>query len=150
MRFGEGDLLKPDVVDIMEAVIALCLLARISYEEKISLIFRICDTDNDDCLSVKEISNLCLLIEQVFSRECSLVVFQSTLLLQSLAEKKANMKFGRFLMSCYFNMEQKPSEDVLISYEEFIKILRANSTLYESFLPPTTNLKSALNPLMHL
>lgn len=133
--------MKPDLVDVMEALIAFCLLARIGYEEKINLIFRICDTDNDDCLSLKEISNMCSLIERVFSRECYLVDFNSTILLHSLAEKKAQMKFQRFLLGCDFDQAQKPDEDILISYEEFIKILRSNPALLSSFLPPSLTLK---------
>lgn len=124
----------------MEALIAFCLLAKIGYEEKINLIFRICDTDNDDCLSLKEISNMCSIIERVFSRECYLVDFNSTILLQSLAEKKAQMKFQRFLLGCDIDQNQRPDEDILISYEEFIKILRSNPELLRSFLPPSLTL----------
>ncbi len=134
-------MLRPETVDSMEALMAFCMLSRISYGEKIGLVFRVCDTDNDDCLSLKEIRNMCSLIERVFAREATLVEFESTLLLQSLAEKKADMKFKRFLMSCYLDMKQKLEEDVLVSFEEFMKILRSNPTLYETFLPPAVTLK---------
>ncbi len=142
----------------MEALVALGLLARINYTDKINLIFKICDTDNDDCLSFKEIYNMCFLIEKVFSKECAMFNFDSTLLLYALANKKAKDKF-RWLVRCYIFGRQldapseqsgaEPgsdngevlSEDWLISYEEFIKSLHDDRALFESFLPPPLEMK---------
>src|ERR1700687_3836676 len=121
----------------MEALIAFSLLAKMGYSDKITLVFRLCDTDNDDCLSLHEISNMCSLVERVFAREASLVTFDSTVLPQSLAEKKAAMKYKRFVLGYYFDMKQAPGEDALVSFEEFVRILRSNTALYEGFLPPT-------------
>jgi len=144
MKFGEGGLIKPDTVDVMEALIAFALLSKMSYNEKINLVFKVCDTDNDDCLSLKEISNMCSLVERVFAKEASLVAFDSSILLQSLADKKANMKYKRFIMGYFFDMKQTPGEDALVSFEEFIRILKSNENLYETFLPPTVTLRSVL------
>ena len=144
LKFGDCALVRPDVVDTMEALIAFCLLAKMSYADKINLVFKMCDTDNDDCLSLHEISNMCCLIDRVFAREASLVTFDSNVLLQSLAEKKAAMKFKRFMLGYYFDMQQAPAEDALVSFEEFMRILKSNASLYETFLPPTVGLRNVL------
>ena len=129
----------------MEALVALGLLSRINYAEKIHLIFKICDTDNDDCLSFKEIYNMCFLIEKVFAKECSLFNFDSTILLNALADKKAKSKF-KWLVTCYhpekqLDRDEMLTEDWLISFEEFIKSLKDNTALFESFLPPSLDMK---------
>ncbi len=93
-----------------------------------------------DCLSLKEIYNLCFLVEKVFSKECSTFECDSMILLYALAEKKAKCKFRWFTLHC--NVEL--SEDTLVSYEEFCKSLKDDSALYETFLPPPLEMKQVL------
>jgi len=132
----------------MEVLVALGLLARINYQDKIQLVFKICDTDNDDCLSFREIYNMCYLIEKVFSKEVSLFEFDSTILLYALADKKAKAKF-KWFVKCLKQEKQQDTEegfteDWLISYEEFIKSLKDDQDLYNSLLPPPLDLKQVL------
>jgi len=141
-------LIDTETVDVMEALIGLSLLARINNTDKIHLIFKICDTDNDDCLSFREIANMCFLIERVFSKECSLFQFDSAILLYSLSDKKAKSKFKWFI-KCYrpekqLDTEEVLSEDWLISYEEFVKSLKEDIDLFKTFLPPTLEMKQIL------
>lgn len=138
-----------DTVDMMEALIGLSLLTRIDSADKIHLIFKICDTDNDDCLSFREIANMCFLIERVFAKECSLFKFESPILLYSLSDKKSKSKFKWFI-KCYklekqLETEEALSEDWLISYEEFIKSLKEDADLFKTFLPPTLEMKKILH-----
>ena len=79
-------------MDILDFLLAMNLLARIVYDKKIrgkclcvltmySVMFELCDDDDDGCMRPAEILQMLQRIERIFARECSRVDLDSTILI---------------------------------------------------------------------
>ena len=59
--------------------------------------FELCDDDDDGCMRPDEILNMLQRTERIFAKEISKVDIQSTILLNLIADKKAEQKFQRIM-----------------------------------------------------
>lgn len=59
--------------------------------------FELCDDDDDGCMRPAEILLMLQKVERIFARECSRVNLQSTILINTIADKKAEQNF-HFIM----------------------------------------------------
>lgn len=95
-------------MDILDFLLAMNFLARLVYEKKmrcnhnfslfISLVmFELCDDDDDGCMRPAEILSMLQRTERIFAKECSKVEVDSTILLNMIADKKAEQKFQRVM-----------------------------------------------------
>mmetsp|Transcript_34295 Transcript_34295/g.25378 ORF Transcript_34295/g.25378 Transcript_34295/m.25378 type:complete len:180 (+) Transcript_34295:285-824(+) len=84
-------------MDILDFLLAMSLLARITYDKKLRLMFELCDDDDDGCMKPIEILKMLQRIEHIFQKECSRVNIDSEVLLNSMADKKAEQNF-HFIM----------------------------------------------------
>ena len=80
---------------ILDFLIALALLSRAisKYNDKLKLIFNFCDDDGDHCMKPEEILFMIQRLERIFCKECSRINLDSQLLLQSIADKRAETRF---------------------------------------------------------
>jgi hypothetical protein len=51
--------------------------------------FELCDDDDDGCMRPAEILNMLQRVERIFAKECAKVDIDSTILLNMIADKKA-------------------------------------------------------------
>jgi len=84
-------------MDILDFLLAMNFLARLVYEKKMRLMFELCDDDDDGCMRPGEILSMLQRTERIFAKECSKVDIDSTLLLNMIADKKAEQKFQRIM-----------------------------------------------------
>ena len=59
--------------------------------------FELCDDDDDGCMRPDEILNMLQRTERIFAKEISKVDIQSNILLNLIADKKAEQKFQRIM-----------------------------------------------------
>ena len=59
--------------------------------------FELCDDDDDGCMRPAEILQMLQRVERIFARECSRVELQSQILINSIADQKAEQNF-HFIM----------------------------------------------------
>jgi hypothetical protein len=84
-------------MDILDFLLAMNFLARLVYEKKMRLMFELCDDDDDGCMRPAEILNMLQKAERIFAKECSKVDVDSTVLINMIADKKAEQKFQRIM-----------------------------------------------------
>lgn len=58
-----------DSVDIYDFLISLAVLARMQNDNKLDLIFKLMDVDEDNCLSVQDVFKMIFTIEKNFVKE---------------------------------------------------------------------------------
>ena len=90
-KFSEGghELDRNQQMDILDFLLAMNFLARLVYEKKMRLMFELCDDDDDGCMRPAEILSMLQRTERIFAKECSKVDIDSTILLNMIADKKA-------------------------------------------------------------
>ena len=59
--------------------------------------FELCDLDDDGCMNPPQILQMLQRVERVFVRECSKVDIESQILLNNIADKRAEQNF-HFIM----------------------------------------------------
>jgi Ca2+-binding EF-hand superfamily protein len=98
-KFSEGghELDRNQQMDILDFLLAMNFLARLVYEKKMRLMFELCDDDDDGCMRPAEILSMLQRTERIFAKECSKVDIDSTILLNMIADKKAEQKFQRIM-----------------------------------------------------
>ena len=84
-------------MDVLDFIIAMNLLARIVYKDKLKLLFWICDDDGDGCMTPEDILDMLKRVKRVFAAECARVDFQNTTLNNMQADRQAEM-FFHFIM----------------------------------------------------
>lgn len=85
------------VMDVLDFILAMNLLARIVYEKKLKLLFELCDDDDDGCMTPEDILNMLQRVERVFAQECARVDLESAILNNFVADKKSELNF-HFIM----------------------------------------------------
>ncbi|KAL4485822.1 hypothetical protein ABPG72_012362 [Tetrahymena utriculariae] len=137
-------------VDIQDLVISLTILARMSEEQKLKLIFTLTDVDEDECLSTEDIRKMIQRIERNFTVEQSHINSESSCLAQEFALNKSQRRYQWTI----YNLGQKDltkdntkqeggsisgsyelDENKLITWEEFIECLNKKQNLKRKFLP---------------
>ncbi|EWS76463.1 hypothetical protein TTHERM_000069209 (macronuclear) [Tetrahymena thermophila SB210] len=137
-------------VDIQDLVISLTILARMSEEQKLKLIFTLTDVDEDECLSTEDIRKMIQRIERNFTVEQSHIYSESSCLAQEFALNKSQRRYQWTI----YNLGQKDltkdntkqeagsisgsyelDENKLITWEEFIECLNKKQNLKRKFLP---------------
>lgn len=78
---------KNELVDILDFIIAMNLLARIVYEKKLKLLFWVCDDDGDGCMTPDDILDMLKRVKRVFASECSRVDLESVTLNNLVADQ---------------------------------------------------------------
>ena len=143
-------------MDVLDLLLALNLLARIVYDKKLKLLFELCDDDDDGCMTPEDILNMLQRVERVFAQECARVDFDSTILNNFVADKKAESNFhfimgmikhqtekkqlrlkaqsekakekgGKKRSDKLDDVHQEENEDNLITYREFINAIKAQA-----------------------
>jgi Ca2+-binding EF-hand superfamily protein len=147
------DIDKKTDMDILDFLIAMNLLTRHSNEEKLKLLFQLCDDDNDGCMRPAEILQMLQRVERIFAWECSKVNIQSVILLNNIADKKAEINF-HYIMNTMRQEQQKSNiadqalieEDNLIDYTEFSQaVSNFKQKDYYKLLPRTLSFNDVLD-----
>lgn len=74
---------------VLDFLIAMNLLSRVIYDKKMKMIFELCDDDDDGCMRPAEILYMLQRLERIFCKECSNISLNSTILLQTISDKRA-------------------------------------------------------------
>lgn len=72
--------------------------------------FELCDDDDDGCMIPAEILSMLQRIERIFARECSRISMQSSILINTIADKKAEQNF-HFIMGMIKHQNLKKQID---------------------------------------
>lgn len=72
-------------IEIYDFLISMSILSRISNDDKIELILKLIDVDEDRCLSIGEVFKMILAIEKNFVKELNYLNFQSGVLYNEMA-----------------------------------------------------------------
>lgn len=115
------------------------------------MIFELTDVAEDGCLSKKAILKMISRIERNFAKESCPIEIKSSVILQEMANKRAQRKYTSLLrllkkLELEKNVEnvenaeivenkQESDEDYLITYKEFLRALKKSNELYKNFLP---------------
>lgn len=85
-------------------------------------------------------------LERIFCKECAQINLESHLLLQSIADKRAETKFHYIIQVIRRKADQgKVDEgDELITYGEFYEAIRSKPEFYKRILPRTLNIEDVL------
>ena len=155
-------------------ILAMNLLARITYDKKLKLLFELCDDDDDGCMTPEDILQMFMRVERVFAQECARVNLDSATLDNFVADKKAEHNF-HFIMGMINHQNMKRNlkikmaaekqkadsgnkrnnddvskddamdqQDNLITYREFISAIKNLKSLYKTILPRTLSFKEVL------
>ena len=54
-------------IDMRDFILAMNLLARITYDKKLKLLFELCDDDDDGCMTPEDILQMFMRVERVFA-----------------------------------------------------------------------------------
>mmetsp|Transcript_4822 Transcript_4822/g.4567 ORF Transcript_4822/g.4567 Transcript_4822/m.4567 type:complete len:101 (+) Transcript_4822:92-394(+) len=85
-------------------------------------------------------------LQRIFCRECSQINLNSQLLLQSIADKKAETKFHYIIQ--VIRRKNDPNKmddgDELITYSEFYEACKSKPNFYKEILPRTLNIEDVL------
>lgn len=85
-------------------------------------------------------------LERIFCRECAQINLKSQLLLQSIADKKAETKFHYIIQ--VIRRKNGPNKqdygDELITYGEFYEAVKSKDQFYKQILPRTLNIEDVL------
>ena len=84
-------------MEVLDFILAMNLLARITYDKKLKLLFDLCDDDEDGCMKPEEILKMLQKVDRVFASECARVELQSTVLDNFCADKKAELNFHQIM-----------------------------------------------------
>jgi len=85
------------VTDFLDFMLAINFLARTNYDKKLKLLFELCDDDDDGCMTPDDILNMLQRVKRVFAQECAKVDFESTILNNFVADKKAECNFHQLM-----------------------------------------------------
>jgi len=61
------------------------------------VMFELCDDDDDGCMRPAEILSMLQRTERIFAKECAKVDIDSNILLNMMADQKAEQKFQRIM-----------------------------------------------------
>lgn len=143
----ELDVEGQDMV-VLDLMIALALLSRAipKYNDKLRLIFNFCDDDGDHCMRADEILFMIQRLERIFCKECAQINLESQLLLQSIADKRAETRFHYIIQVIRRKGDQNKIDegDELITYGEFYEAIRSKPEFYKSMLPRTLSIEDVL------
>jgi len=86
-----------------------------------------------------EILNMLQRLERIFVFESSKIEMNSQILMNNIADQKAELKFHMLMLKIMDKPETQIAveEGGLISLQEFIEGLQSNKNLYQSLLPRT-------------
>ena len=144
---GQTEILD-DKIDLHDIIIALTLLSRASYEEKLRLVFKLTDVDEDGCLSPEEIYKMIEVIERIFISETTNISIGSKVLLEQLSRERAMRRY-EWAMRSVGNLESKcMKEDGLITFDEFNEVLLKMPQLRSQLLPKYINMKAVLKNII--
>ena len=150
-----------DSVDIYDCLISLAILSKINNKDKLDLIFKLMDVDEDNCLSIQDVFKMIFTIEKNFVKEINSLDFQSESLFNEIAITNCMMKF-RILALLFSDRDKNNAENNpetskqpdpsqsnfpkiykqdLITNNEFIDALKMNKGLFDGFLPQNYQLK---------
>lgn len=105
------------------------------------MIFTLTDVAEDGCLSKKAILKMISRIEKNFAKESCPIEINSTIILQEMANKRAQRKYHSLMQKRdsdkdKANAENKQdSDEDFIDFTEFLEALKKRTELYKTFLP---------------
>ena len=143
----ELDMATQEMV-IIDLLIALALLSRVisKYNDKLRIIFKFWDDDGDHCMRPDEILIMIQRLERIFCKECTQINLESHLLLQSIADKRAETKFHYIIQVIRRKNDPHRMDDgdELITYGEFYDAVKSKPDFYKQMLPRTLNIEDVL------
>ena len=80
-------------MDIVDFLLGCNLLSRVTQDKKIKLMFQLCDHDQDGCMNPVHILQMLQRLERVFNRETAKVDVESQIMLNKIADRKAECNF---------------------------------------------------------
>jgi hypothetical protein len=85
-------------------------------------------------------------LERIFCKECAQINLESQLLLQSIADKRAETRFHYIIQVIRRKGDQNKIDegDELITYGEFYEAIRSKPEFYKSMLPRTLSIEDVL------
>jgi hypothetical protein len=135
-------------IDIYDFLISMSIISRISNDGKLNLILKLIDVDEDSCLSIGEIFKMILAIEKNFVKELNYLNFQSGILFNETAFVNALNKFSVIMIGLKKPVDKMVSlkyiTQTLVTYPEFMRVIKKNKSLEEKFLPYNMNLADFL------
>ena len=104
------------------------------------MIYQLCDDDDDGCMVPREILNMLQHLERVFARECSNIDLNSSILQQSISDRRAEHKF-HFIMALLREDQKKKktvdlNENTLITYDGILRCDLISAQSFRSRSPP--------------
>lgn len=109
--------LEEKEVDMLDFMLALNLLARITYDKKLKLLFELCDDDDDKCMTPEDILFMLQRVERVFAIECARVDMNSATLNNFVADNKAEHNF-HFIMGMINHLSHKKNLKIKMDNEK--------------------------------
>ena len=135
-------------MSVIDLMIALALLSKAisKYNDKLRLIFNFWDDDGDHCMRADEILVMIQRLERIFAKEWSQINLNSQLLLQSIADKRSEIKFHYIIQIIRRRNGQNKMDngDELITYGEFFEAIKSKPNFYKSMLPRSLNIEDVL------
>jgi len=95
---GEGIESSGDM-DIVDFLLGCNLLARSTQDKKIKLMFEICDDDDDGCMNPLAILQMLQRLERIFCRETARIDVESQIMLNNIADRRAEKNFHFIIMA---------------------------------------------------
>lgn len=115
------------------------------------MIFRLTDVADDAFLSKKAIFKMISRIERNFARESCPINIKSSSILQEMANKRAQRKYNSLLQELQkldndkVNAgNTKESEELIITFVDFLTALKTKNDLYKNFLPDNQEMSKVL------
>ena len=123
-------------VNFHELLITLTVFIKRDQKTRMSVLLKLMDGDEDNCLSILEIKNLINTLEEKFIMFTSNFQSNNRSDLCKLAGSFARYKFNYLLNYKYeSDTEDKLISQILVSYQEFFQLLEQKPKFSEEFLP---------------
>ena len=137
---------KSSSIDIYDFLLSMSVCSRMSNEEKILLILKLIDVDEDRCLSIGEVFKMIYILEKNFVTEQNFLNFNSSKIYHEMSLNNALAKF-KIIMTEKHSLDkinQKFLNQSLITYQEFFSILKKQPLVFKNFLPKNVDMRSYL------
>lgn len=85
--------MESQLMEVIDFTLGLTILSSLRWDEKLRLIYDICDDDGDHCLRPAEILVMLQKLERLFAHETAQVELESSILTYTAADKRAEHKF---------------------------------------------------------
>ena len=135
--------IEEKVINSYNLACALGIFAKISFENKLKLIFFLTDTDEDNFLNREDIENMIKTINYLFCEEENIINTNSTILTQSLM----NIKINSILKELFYNpgdLYEVLEKEQYITFDIFYECIKKIPDYKYKLIPCFINFKKCL------